>query len=137
MLIIGVFSIQLSCFYRIPVTEEVLCSILHKYSSMERFLYKALLISEPPLGAKFAEAYLGVINGFKLPQMSSLLEASSGKLELFVLSIASEKGFFIFSTDFVNKCGLTAQFRMLIAFMPDFRTQCPREHSMNYTNYNF
>lgn len=125
------------CFYRIPVIEEILCSVLYKHSSMERFLYKALLISEPPLGTKFTETHQGVLDGFKLPQMSSLLEASSGKPELLALSIASEKGFFIFSTNFANKCGLTAPFRMLIAFIPGFRIQCPREHSVNYSNYNF
>jgi len=61
---------------------------------MERFLYKALLISEPPLGAKFTETHQGVVDGFKLPQMSSVLEASAGKPELLALSIAGEKVFF-------------------------------------------
>lgn len=127
--------ISLHC-YGIPVIEEILCSVLYKHSSTERFLFKALLISEPPSGAKSTETHQGVLDGFKLPQMSSLLEAASGKPELLVLSIASEKGFFIFSTNFANKCGLTAPFRMMIAFIPGFRIQCPRERSVNYSNYN-
>lgn len=112
-------------------------SVLYKHSTMERFLYKALLISEHPLGAQLREAHQGVLDGFKLPQMSSLLEASSGKPELLPLSVASKRGFFIFSTNFANKCGLTAPFRMLIAFIPGFRIQCPREHSVSYSNYSF
>lgn len=117
--------------------EQILCSLLHKHSAMERFLYKVLLISEDPLGAQLRESHWGVLDGFKLPQMSSLLEASSGKPELLPLSIASKRGFFIISTNFANKCGLTAPFRMLIAFIPGFRIQCPREHSVRYSNYDF
>lgn len=115
----------------------MLSTVLYKHSSMERFLYGALLISKPPLGAKFAEIHHTVLDGFKLPQMPSLLEVSSDKPELLALSVASEKGFFIFSTNFANKCGLTAPFRMLIAFILGFRIQSPREHSVNYSNYNF
>lgn len=101
--------------------------MLYKHSSMERFLYRALLISEPPLGAKFTEIHHTVLDGFKLPQMSSLLEVSSDKPELLALSVASEKGFFIFSTNFANKCGLTAPFRTLIAcFYSRLQNTVPR-----------
>lgn len=124
-------------FYRIPVKEDLLCSVSYKHSSMEIFLYEAVLISELPLGATFTETQQGVLDGFKLPQTSPLLEASPGKPELLALSIVSEKGFFIFSTNFANKYSLTVPFRMLIAFIPGFRTQCPREHWGNYSNYNF
>lgn len=106
--------------------EEIQSSLLYKYSAMERFLYTVLLISEDPLGAQLREAHQGVLDGFKLPQMSSLLEASSGKPELLPLSIASKRGFFILSTNFANKCGLTAAFRMLIAFIPGFRIPVPK-----------
>lgn len=131
MLTIKVFHIQLRCISREYLSSRKYCV------SMERLLYKALLISVPPLGAKFTATHQGVLDAFKLPWMSSLLEASSGKPELLALSIASEKGFFIFSANFANKCGLTAPFRMLIDFIPGFRIQCPREHSVNYSNYNF
>lgn len=116
--------------------EEILCSVLCKHLCMQRFLYKALLISESPLGAKFAETHEGVLNGFKLPQMSSLLEAFSGKPELLALSVASKKGFFIFSTNFANKCDLTALLRMLVVFVPGFRIQCSREHTTAITTFN-